>query len=278
MNIWILEASSGITLLYKSFRELMVNEDLVSGLLTALNRFTVFEFNEGIESIEMGGLRWVYLDDDESDLLFIAADSKEASADILSARLNIIMKAFLQEYQDTGIYQKGEWNGNTDLFKEFKQTIDEYYSQWKKAENITTLGEFFDILGVFQQILNIVINTIGQLKNEEIILDKLELMFEDFKNDSSFKSDPELKNISFSKQAGFNIIDINPRGCDMMVVERQLIRLIKHVIKILKNELTQKSFIYALLEEGLYSYIINHLDLLKKLNLDIFLLKLFLSR
>lgn len=278
MNIWILEAASGITLLYQSYRELMVNEDLVSGLLTALNRFTVFEFNEGIESIEMGGLRWVYLDDEESGLLFIAADSKEASADILKARLNIIMKAFLNQYQDTGIYQKGEWNGNTDLFKDFKKTIDEYYSQWKKAEDITTLGEFFDILGVFQQILNIVMNTVGQLKNEEELLHKLDLMFQDFKNNPDFKSDPELRRITFSKQAGFNIIDINPRDCDMMVVERQLIRLIKRVIKVIKNELTQKNFIYVFLEEGLYSYILNHLDLLKKLNLETFLLKLFLSR
>lgn len=278
MNIWILEATSGITLLYQSYRELMVNEDLVSGLLTALNRFTIFEFNEGIESIEMGGLRWVYLEDDESGLLFIAADSKEASADILKARLNIIMKAFLNKYQDTGVYQKGEWNGNTDLFKDFKHTIDEYYSQWKKAENITTLGEFFDILGVFQQILNIVTNTIGQLKNEEKIMRKLEVMFQEFQQEPSVKSDPELRDISFSKQAGFNIIDINPRDCDMMVVERQLIRLIKRVIKIIKNELSQKNFIYVFLEEGLYSYILNHLDLLKKLNLETFLLKLFLSR
>jgi hypothetical protein len=278
MNIWILEATSGITLLYQSYRELMVNEDLVSGLLTALNRFTIFEFNEGIESIEMGGLRWVYLEDDESGLLFIAADSKEASADILKARLNIIMKAFLNKYQDTGVYQKGEWNGNTDLFKDFKHTIDEYYSQWKKAEDITTLGEFFDILGVFQQILNIVTNTIGQLKKEEKILRKLEVMFQEFQQDPSVKSDPELRDITFSKQAGFNIIDINPRDCDMMVVERQLIRLIKRVIKIIKNELSQKNFIYVFLEEGLYSYILNHLDLLKKLNLETFLLKLFLSR
>lgn len=278
MNIWILEAASGITLLYQSYRELMVNEDLVSGLLTALNRFTVFEFNEGIESIEMGGLRWVYLEDEESGLLFIAADSKEASADILKARLNIIMKEFLNQYQDTGIYQKGEWNGNTDLFKDFKKTIDEYYSQWKKAEDITTLGEFFDILGVFQQILNVVMNTVGQLKNEEQLFRKLEVMFQDFKSNPDFKTHSQLKKISFSREAGFNNIDINPRDCDMMVAERQLIRLIKRVIKIIKNELTQKKFIYVFLEEGLYSYILNHLDLLKKLNLDTFLLKLFLSR
>ncbi len=278
MNIWILEASSGITLLYQPYRELFVNEDLVSGLLTALNRFTVFEFNEGIESIEMGGLRWVYLDDEESGLLFIAADTKDASADILKARLTIIMQSFLHQYQDSGIYKKGEWNGNTDFFQDFKQTIDEYYSQWKKAENITTIGEFFDILGVFQQILNIVMNTVRQLNDEYDLLEDMEEMFQEYKKDPNFSSDPELSKISFSKDNGFNIIDINPNKCDMMVVERQIIRLVKEVIGIIRTDLTRKNFIYIFLEEGLFSYILNHMDLLKKLRLDTFLLKLFLSK
>ena len=60
MNIWILDSNSGITLLYKPYMDLPVNEDLVSGLLTALNQLSIVEFRgQGIESIDMGGLRWV---------------------------------------------------------------------------------------------------------------------------------------------------------------------------------------------------------------------------
>ena len=52
-----MESDSGITLVYKPYMDFPVNEDLVSGLLTALNQFTIVEFKQGIESIEMGGLR-----------------------------------------------------------------------------------------------------------------------------------------------------------------------------------------------------------------------------
>ena len=38
MNIWILDAKRGVTLVYKSFLDLPVKDDLVSGLLTALNQ------------------------------------------------------------------------------------------------------------------------------------------------------------------------------------------------------------------------------------------------
>ncbi|MCK4287145.1 MAG: hypothetical protein KAX18_13130, partial [Candidatus Lokiarchaeota archaeon] len=85
INIWVLESDSGITLVYKAYMEFPVNEDLVSGLLTALNQFTIVEFKQGIESIEMGGLRWVYIHDKETNLLFIGADSKEVKTDMLRA-------------------------------------------------------------------------------------------------------------------------------------------------------------------------------------------------
>ncbi len=65
MNVWILDSESGITLLYKPYMDLALDEDLISGLLAALNQFTTYEFQQGIESIEMGGLRWSYLEDKE---------------------------------------------------------------------------------------------------------------------------------------------------------------------------------------------------------------------
>jgi hypothetical protein len=277
MNIWILDAGSGITLVYLSYRDLMVNEDLVSGLLTALNKFTVFEFKQGIESIEMGGLRWVYLEDKESNLLFIAADEKEVTADILKARLNVIKQTFIKEYVDTGIFKKNKWDGNTDPFEPFKEIIDEYYRQWKKAESITTLGEFFDILGIFQQVLNIIMNTMQKVMQKDKILKKIANMFYVMKSNPDFQKDPELKKITFTVEDGFNIIDINPNNCDMVLVERHLIQLVKKTVQIIKNELSREEFVYYFLEEYLFNYLLNNLSLLNKLNLDSFLLKLFLT-
>lgn len=105
MNVWVLDSESGITLLYKSYLDLSLDEDLISGLLAALNQFTVFELHEGIESIEMGGLRWVYLDEKDLNLLFIGASEKIVNSDMLKARLNVIKQAFIQQY----IPDREEW-------------------------------------------------------------------------------------------------------------------------------------------------------------------------
>ena len=279
MNVWILNSESGITLVYQAYQELIANEDLVSGLLTALNHFTVFEFKQGIESIEMGGLRWVYLEEKEFNLLFIAADNKDVSAEILRARLNIIKQSFVHDYvenNDFAKFLKEEWNGNISRFQPFKKTIDEYYHQWKEAENITTIAEFFDILGIFQQILNMTLNILSNIKEKDRLYSELEDMFSNLKQDPNFLEDNELQKISFSRASGFNIININPSKCDMMVVERSLIKLVKNVIKIIKKKFGPKMTLFYFKNENIFNYLINNLILLKELNLDKFLLSLFL--
>ncbi len=54
MIIWILESDSGVKLLYKSFLKTNADEDIVSGFLTAFHHFSMVEFNQSIDSIEMG--------------------------------------------------------------------------------------------------------------------------------------------------------------------------------------------------------------------------------
>ena len=181
MNVWVLDSESGITLLYKPYMDLALDEDLISGLLAALNQFTTYEFKQGIESIEMGGLRWSYLEDNESKLLFIAASEKNISSNMLKARLNVIMQTFIEQYV-SGDKEKWAsiWKGDTELFSPFKNVIDEYYAQWLTAENITTIAEYFDILGVFQQILNLLTNLIEAhfpAEKKEIIYSQIESMF-----------------------------------------------------------------------------------------------------
>ena len=127
MNIWILDSQSGITILYKSYLNLPLDEDLVSGLLAALNQFTIFEFQQGIESIDMGGLRWVYLENKKYNLLFIAAAEKNVNSSILKARLKVILDAFVERYIEDEDIWKNSWKGNTDRFKDFGKVIDEYY-------------------------------------------------------------------------------------------------------------------------------------------------------
>jgi len=279
MNIWILDSQSGITLLYKSYLDLALNEDLISGLLTAINQFTVFELKQGIESIDMSGLRWVYLEDKDLNLLFIAAAEKDVNADILKARLNIIKLTFIKEYAQNKEEWNVLWKGNTDLFNPFKEVIDEYYSQWLTAENISTLAEYFDILGVFQQILNLLINVIEahfQSNSKERVYDQIESMFKNYLRHDYVQQHQELSKFSFDRTTGINIISIDPKNVDMITVEKQIVNLIRRIIEMIKSEVGYQKSLNFFIEENVFEYLVSNLSLLNELNLFKFLLQLFL--
>ncbi|TXT59204.1 MAG: hypothetical protein BAJALOKI2v1_240032 [Promethearchaeota archaeon] len=281
MNIWILDSESGVLLLYKPYIELMINEDLVSGLLAALNQFSVFELGQSLESLEMVGLRWVYLEDKEANLLFIAADNKDVSADILNARLDVIRQSFISEYIEDKKNWRENWDSNTEKFKPFKKVIDEYYMQWKQAESITTIAEFFDILGIYQQVLNLTLNftdpTISNKKKDRI-LRRIEYLFTRFKNSEEVKNEPELNKLDFSMESGINVININPNNAEMITVERKLTELLRKIIYIIKNELGIAKSVQFFINENVFDYIFNNYLHLKELNLDKFLLELFLRK
>ncbi|TKJ21734.1 MAG: hypothetical protein CEE43_08575 [Promethearchaeota archaeon Loki_b32] len=281
MNIWVMESDSGITLVYKPYMDFPINEDLVSGLLTALNQFTIVEFKQGIESIEMGGLRWVYISDKDTNLLFIGADSKDVTAETLRARLDVIRYTFIQQYAHKGNRWGTKWAGNVEIYKPFENVIDEYYTQWKQAERITTVAEFFDILGIYQQILNLVINVIeGDLSKEkrEIIYVKIEQMFKHYSDLEIVKKNPELSKITFGRRIGFNIINIDPMNCDMFIVEKQILGLIRRIVEILKEEEGYFPSLKYFIKENIFDYLMSNFNLLNDLNLFTFLLQLFLIK
>ena len=279
INIWILESDSGITLVYKPYMDFPVNEDLVSGLLTALNQFTIVEFKQGIESIEMGGLRWVYILDKETNLLFIGADSHQVTTDTLRSRIDVIRHTFIQQYAHSKNSWKGKWTGNVEIYRPFENVIDEYYTQWKQAEKITTVAEFFDMLGIFQQILNLLINVIeGRLKKKKKIYQIIEDMFKNYSETEVVQKNPELSSITFERKIGINVIGINPMNCDMVVIEKEIINLIKRITEALKEEVGYYPCLHFFVEENIFDYLISNFSLLMDLNLFIFLIKLFLLR
>ena len=279
MNIWIIDINSGTTLLYKAYINLHIDEDLVAGLLTALNSLAAFEFKQGIEAILMSGYIWVYVEDRDVNLLFIAAANKDEKAEMLRARLNIIRQAFIQEYVKEKDQWEKIWTGNITMFKPFKNTIDEYYQNWLAAESVTTIAEFYDILGIFQQLLfdllAIVQNQINEPSRENILA-KIEIMFENYVANEYVKNNPELSKISFSREAGINIITINPNNCDMLVLENQIINLMRRIVTTIREEVGFEESLNYFVQEGLFDYILNNISLLNQLNLDTFLLKLFL--
>ena len=278
MIIWVLDSESGTKLLYRSFLKTDADEDIMSGFLTAFHHFSMVEFKESLDSIEMGGLRWVYIEEEKYQLLFVAADTKHTKTEFLKGRLIVIKNAFIKKYESIW-KKKGNWDGNINRFRPFVKEIEDYYNQWTEIESLNQVADFFDILGVFQKILIMLRNVIEHKmysKSKRMVLNKIDLMFETFKAGEDFKNNPELKNISFSKELWFNISDINLMKCDKDLVIDILKSILSQIIDILKvvkgNNLCFKYFS----EENIYAYIFNNMRLLKDLSLDTFFFEHFL--
>jgi len=277
MNIWILDSKRGVTLIYKSFLDLPVKDDLVSGLLTALNQFTLTEFKEPIDSIDMGGFKWIYILDVDYNLLFVVADIKNTESETLKSRLEFLKNLFIKQFGE----DLKNWTGDIELFKPFGDTIEKYYAHWQAAENVDLFADFFDMLGVFQQILNllrgVIDNQIDFKKQENIIKNVVELFY-NFKNRMDIKKIQELSKISYSKEAGFSIFNINPTNVDIQVVKKQIMYLLIQIIKIIKEELGHDLALNYFSDQNIFNYIFNNMPLLKKLKLEGFLLQLFLLK
>ncbi|MFX1489840.1 MAG: hypothetical protein ACFFBI_11870 [Promethearchaeota archaeon] len=279
MIIWILESDSGVKLLYKSFMKTDADEDIVSGFLTTFNQFSMVEFKQSIDSIEMGGLRWIYTLEPKYNLLFVAASTKDMKTEIVKGRLEVIKNAFIKEFDPVWEKKGHNWDGDINIFLPFLKLIEDYYNQWEEVENLTQTADFFDILGVFQNIFIMLRNVLenrmySKSKNE--ILDHIDLIYDAFKEREDFKCEPELENITFSKEEWFNIIDINLIKCEKELVIENLKFLLKQVVStivvIKGNNLCLKYF----KEEKIFRYIFNNMVLLKDLGLDMYFLKLFL--
>ncbi|MHA2289698.1 MAG: hypothetical protein ACXABG_13015 [Promethearchaeota archaeon] len=279
MIIWILNSDSGIKLLYKSFLKTDADEDIVSGFLTAFHHFSMEEFHQSLESIEMGGLKWIYTLEPKFKLLFVAADVKSVKTGILMGRLNVIKEAFLKEFEPVWIKKKRSWDGNMRVYLPFLKVIEDYYGQWEEVESISQVADFFDVLGVFQQIFIMLRNILENKmynKSKLSILDQIEKAYKELKKQDKYVQQPELENITFTKESWFNIIDINLLKCENEVITKYLKALLHDTVHILRDVKGKNLCLKYFSEEKVYSYIYNNMDLLKDLNLNMFFLELFL--
>lgn len=103
-------------------------------------------------------------------------------------------------------------------------------------------------------------------------------MFTNYLTHKYVQSNPELSKFSFSRVSGINIINIDPTNCDMLVVEKQIINLIRRITGMIKHEEGYYVTLHYFIEENVFDYLISNIALLNELNLFKFLLQLFLFK
>ncbi|MFX1521324.1 MAG: hypothetical protein ACFFCD_15545 [Promethearchaeota archaeon] len=238
-NIWIVEKDKGQCLFHKRFGKIDVDPDLFSAFLTGLYGFAETELGEkkGIDSIEMGNLKWVYMY--SHDLLFIIAGEKDDPVPHLKAKLNIIKSNFFAEFP---IFTK-DWQeafkhtGSKSIYDQFHPIVDELVADWIQLAEITIAATFMDICEVCQQIVSLLCKIISSCGEErkQAFLDSLKQQISDL-----IKNNGELSKI-LTENGAIDILRVNVFKLTENEVEL-LKELVKQSANILQNELGYTTF------------------------------------
>ncbi|MFX1299082.1 MAG: hypothetical protein ACFFD2_30010, partial [Promethearchaeota archaeon] len=164
-DIWIVEKRGGRCLFNKSYGQLNLDPDLISSFLSGLNAFSEAELGDtGIESIEMGNMKWVYINW-KNKLLLVAAADKNADSLVLHHQLDIIRKDFMGFFNiDEDFFN--DFDGNVSKFPQFKSKLDELVNDWKKETKVIDIAKMMNLLEVYQQILHAFAKVIPAIKPE----------------------------------------------------------------------------------------------------------------
>ncbi|UYP46713.1 hypothetical protein NEF87_002998 [Candidatus Lokiarchaeum ossiferum] len=201
-HFWIIEKNSSLNIFYHDFsQDGELDGIMISGLLSALNQFSEMKMgNQGIESVNMGNLSWVYYINSEANLLYVAATDQPSHYHLVLSQLKVLDRVFINEYKVKGIFWDF-WDKETTQFDGFHTRIEKIHFQWKRAYQSTNLGEMFDLLGIYQnlfiKLIRIVENKFSGMRLKYILLNlkKLPLILETWSRKEGFEKTFEILHI-----------------------------------------------------------------------------------
>lgn len=293
--LWIIQKDSSQYLFYHEFFEdKPLDGILISGLLSALNIFSEEKIGpQGINNIEMGDLQWIYTPDSSLNLLIIAACDKECNSTVMQERLSVIQKMFITTF---GINKDfwDDWDGNTSKFSSFNEIVTTLQAQWAKANEMMNVGVIFDLLGIYQEILYLMIKIInenfGALMHEEILRNihgykkkieqwlKTEAIFDRYRIIDLFLPQIDLKNgkINFNQTDGTKVLGLNPIGLDSNVLTPIFMIVIKHFKKVIKSVAGENVWL-KIIQKYLRPYLFSKWEVLEQYNLTREILEIILN-
>ncbi|MHA1231179.1 MAG: hypothetical protein ACTSRP_07595 [Candidatus Helarchaeota archaeon] len=282
-EIWIVEKLRGICLLHRSYSSLQTNPDLLSSFLSGLYAFSEVELSrhgrgddveiKGIESIDMSGFRWVYVD--MKEILYIIAADRSDNVDILKKQVNVIRQNFLHHfgYKDEKDFAS-KWNGNISQFEgEFEEILDELVQNWEQVDNVSlVIAQKMDLLQIYQQFY-LALGRILKFIPSEQTLAKLQYKMINVKNEKIPKS---LDQIEYHPKTGWDITNLDPTNINKQELKDGLEILLIEFISTLK-QLAGTKIIQRLTRKFVFPIIIKEFNRLKDLEIDESIIRIFLS-
>jgi hypothetical protein len=219
----------------------------------------------------MGGLSYVYLSVHDYSMLFVAADEKATGHNTIRSRLEVIRDIFIKEFDLTPQKWKDEYHGDVTKFQNFWQIADILVNQWSEAEKIMNKATSFDLLGIFQQIINLCVNPIRDDQNGQI-LNSLGIELDSIIRSKEFMEEREFLAINFKEESGWDIININPTDISQLLLEKLLLRLTNRIRNYLVEHLGLK-----FVNDRIFPFLLNNWGLIRRLKIDKEILNIFLA-
>jgi hypothetical protein len=276
-HLWIINHYSSITLFYHAYSDLTIDPVMASSLLTAMNQFSEIELQSaGISSIDMAGLRWIYLIFPEFKLMLVAASDLESNAFLIRARLNIIHKMFVAKYNIT-IKAMQKDIQKIDIYNDFADTVMMLHDQWNQAEMMKETANLFDMIRLFQEIFNIlgdIIKTRTTLEQKQQILKEVGEFAEGFRDLPEIQQNPYLQKIAFDPtDSAWDVMELNAVFLDEFDLKQVLFTISNEMKSIFFSVLGHEgSFILA---QDLMPFFISQYELLESLKINKTILTIF---
>ncbi|MHA1784965.1 MAG: hypothetical protein ACTSVY_05535 [Candidatus Helarchaeota archaeon] len=270
-ELWILEKMGGRCIFTKSYSDLETDPDLLSSFLSALYTFSEEvsgESGKGIESIEMGGFKWVYIE--VKNLLFICAATKSDATDMIKAKINTIKNKFIEMHPDVDQDDfHDKFDGNVSQFEDFEAPLIELTEDWKKVDKVTSAAELMDIIEVFQQLFHFLSKTAHSIKGRENFLDKKMLLLKEVLPQS-------LSDATYG-EFGWDLLGINvfKHDIDEKEFREGLYKILRFYCEVLL-EVFGKEIYLKIASNLIFPYIKKDWERIKKLRLDEIIINLFL--
>ncbi|MBD3185397.1 hypothetical protein GF325_01105 [Candidatus Bathyarchaeota archaeon] len=112
--------SGGLLAYSRQYGEKKVDQDLISGFLTALASFSSEVKGGAIESLVMEDIRFIY-SLGENDIIFVFCCDKDDLEDEVQERIGKVKDEFYEMFGD----QLKKWSGNMSIFRPFDEIVDD---------------------------------------------------------------------------------------------------------------------------------------------------------
>ncbi len=273
-GFWILR-TSGQPIYNKSFG-IAIDEHLFSGFLSAMMSFAKSEVGveKGIESMDMGNIRFVYLTVPYG-LIFVIAGDKRYEVTLYNKYLEDLKDYFMEKLQDDvwNFFFKNWKKGDLDFFSErLDKDITSLTTKWE-IELITEMSNKEHLLKIYEDLINTVVTSFIDVFGRLIPINEIIEPIQDIVKRIT-KGNEELSKIEISERGIINYGDIDPEKMNIVTLSTALENIFWAIVDFGKEQMGEKPV--NLILKKCAPIIYKNKGLIRDLNLQDLVIKLLI--